>query len=486
MFKPRYSNINFLLLYISFRILSVLSNGCGHTTTYLITAYPNAWHYFSTPNYPNPYQSGIDNCWLIRTVEPGNVIQLDTYSFELQSSLENCHYGDYVDVRDGSHDEAPVLGTLCGTAFRNITGSSGYMFVHFHTDDDTTTTYRGFMMRYRAVLPGAAPLTPAPTVPISVPDWASDSGCARIIYIEVTSIVETLISTGYPVQYPSGIDQCWQFHSAPDFNVQISIMQLETEFASDCSHADYLDVRNGPSLGDNRLALLCGQIEGMQLYGERYLLVRFKTNTNNNRHKGFKIAYWGEYGGETRFGITARIIIACIVVSLILAIVLTLKKKKGLFVRKRTVNVTANSRPPGPHVRGRPGQIDRRHSQRRQRQLEDGTYAAPQRPGYPQNSYINTNLLSYTPAAPPYNANVYPDPPEYTDVEDDPIYPAEFLGYPGGGFPMSPMSPPPPYKELPDDKPVANGAPAGANGSLPNGQEEQGPATETYNAQERY
>ncbi len=50
----------------------------------------------------------------------------------------------------------------------------------------------------------------------------------------------------------------------------------------------------GASLKDRQLELLCGSVSGIQVYGKRYLLVRFKTNIVKNRYKGFKIAYWGE------------------------------------------------------------------------------------------------------------------------------------------------------------------------------------------------
>ncbi len=44
--------------------------------------------------------SSLDLCWLINTIENNKVIQLDTYSFQLQMS-EDCIMGDYVHVRDG-------------------------------------------------------------------------------------------------------------------------------------------------------------------------------------------------------------------------------------------------------------------------------------------------------------------------------------------------------------------------------------------------
>ncbi len=54
----------------------------------------------------------------------------------------------------GSHDNAPVLCTLCGNEFENITSTSAFMLIHLHTDTDNSTPYKGFMMRYRATPPG--------------------------------------------------------------------------------------------------------------------------------------------------------------------------------------------------------------------------------------------------------------------------------------------------------------------------------------------
>ncbi len=175
---------------------------------------------------------------------------------------------------------------------------------------------------------------------------------------------------------------------------------------------------------------------------------------------------------------TVKVIIACIVISLVISVAVTLRKKKGAFARRRTISVTANNQTPSGLSHGqfvnygsRPG-VGGAHSDQ-QTDMSTG-YAAPQHPAYPQNGcYPNlggTNLLSYTPSAPPYSPNVYPPPPEYSPQDDDPVYPAGLRGmYPGGGIHVeNALSPPPPYEEIPmeDNKPIANGS-APSHAQLP-------------------
>ena len=71
----------------------------------------------TSPNYPDNYDNGIDGCVFIISRPNGTAINLRVDDFRLEGG-EFCPY-DYVEIRDGSLDNSPLIGKFCGSNSTN-------------------------------------------------------------------------------------------------------------------------------------------------------------------------------------------------------------------------------------------------------------------------------------------------------------------------------------------------------------------------------
>ena len=97
-----------------------------------------------TPNYPDNYGHNEHCVWKI--IAPGGKgIHLSFDSFHLQTGSV-CNR-DYVELRDGLDNTAPLLGRYCGsTRPATVYVASGSLQITFKSDD--SQFYRGFEARF--------------------------------------------------------------------------------------------------------------------------------------------------------------------------------------------------------------------------------------------------------------------------------------------------------------------------------------------------
>lgn len=75
-----------------------------------------------SPNYPDEYKSNKECVWSIKT-SSNYQVALRFHSFELEAN-ENCAY-DFIEIRDGGQETAPLLGKFCGSKLPTELHSSG-------------------------------------------------------------------------------------------------------------------------------------------------------------------------------------------------------------------------------------------------------------------------------------------------------------------------------------------------------------------------
>ena len=106
---------------------------------------------FGLKNYPAHYHWD----WYLLAPE-GHQIQIKFESFELEQS-DDCQ-NDYLEIREAysQHPTLPILGIegvfgavlarpMCGTDLpREIHSAGNMVWVHFRSDSNATTTYKGF------------------------------------------------------------------------------------------------------------------------------------------------------------------------------------------------------------------------------------------------------------------------------------------------------------------------------------------------------
>ncbi|XP_070540436.1 cubilin-like [Ptychodera flava] len=105
----------------------------------------------ASPNYPAMYPNNQDCAWHIITDNPDANIVLTFHDFQLERrhpNQEQCSK-DYLEVREGSSLEDPLIGTFCGRDVPSIiVASANALSIRFRTDESGQD--KGFMLQYDA------------------------------------------------------------------------------------------------------------------------------------------------------------------------------------------------------------------------------------------------------------------------------------------------------------------------------------------------
>jgi len=142
-----------------FNLTFIAQSYTGGRTSYL-NATEDETIEFGTPKADiKNYRSGSEYEWFL-IVPEGRQVQIDFGIFQLEES-ENCK-NDYVEFREAAIDKrdptdldgyrGPILtGRLCGNRKPNTIQSTGNMvWVHFESDYNSTTVYKGFKASFKA------------------------------------------------------------------------------------------------------------------------------------------------------------------------------------------------------------------------------------------------------------------------------------------------------------------------------------------------
>ncbi|XP_053120680.1 cubilin [Hemicordylus capensis] len=181
-----------------------------------------------SPNYPQPYSNNTDCSWIIQ-VDSGHRVLLNFTDFEIESH-QACNY-DYVAVFDGSNNEAPLLGKVCGGQQPSpITSSQNTMFVWFRSDN--TVHHKGFSARFT-------------------------EACGSVL--EADSVGAAISSPLFPAKYPNNQNCSWIIRAQEPFNhVTLSFTDFVTEDIRRNCTTDYVEIREGDNDGAPLQGRYCG------------------------------------------------------------------------------------------------------------------------------------------------------------------------------------------------------------------------------------
>ncbi|XP_045623432.1 cubilin [Procambarus clarkii] len=114
------------------------STGCGGTLTAVSGE-------IISPGYPEPYHHNADCYWTIRVAQ-GSAVKLHFADLDIEQT-PNCYF-DFVEVRDGSTPQSPLLGRYCSgnQVFVSINSSSNALWIRFRSD--YSESGRGFKAQY--------------------------------------------------------------------------------------------------------------------------------------------------------------------------------------------------------------------------------------------------------------------------------------------------------------------------------------------------
>lgn len=214
---------------------------------------------FSSPNFPNRYENGLECDWVIRS-RPNEKIRLIFSSIDIEASYaQNCYY-DYVAIYDGQNDEASLVGRYCGRNTPPTVVSSGnFLLVKFRTD--TSVVRGGFQATYETVCGGV---------------YDSPQGIFH--------------SPNYPDPYAHSRECIYIIQLPPGKVVKLWFEAFDIEGWTTCDY-DYLEIRDGISSSAPLLGIFCGvQIPDPIISTYNFLWLRFATD-ETVRNRGFLANY---------------------------------------------------------------------------------------------------------------------------------------------------------------------------------------------------
>ncbi|XP_050461753.1 cubilin-like [Cataglyphis hispanica] len=167
-----------------------------------------------SPNYPEYYPNHKDCVWIIQA-QNRHRITLTINHFELEKHM-NCAF-DYLEIRNGGYDSAPLIGKFCGTEIpTEILSQTNQMYIRFVSD--FSRSMQGFEIQ-----------------------WDSTTeGCGGTM----TTVTGDIMSPNYPEPYSSNADCYWKIAVAMGSLVQVVIIDLDLEEHEKCRY-DFIEIFDG-------------------------------------------------------------------------------------------------------------------------------------------------------------------------------------------------------------------------------------------------
>ncbi|XP_034481448.1 cubilin homolog [Drosophila innubila] len=215
-----------------------------------------------SPNWPENYGSR-ENCTWIITVPLGERIELIVHKFTVETTSEECH-DDYLEIRNGDHIGAPLIGRYCGYSIPpRIPSFGNALYVHFHSDH--VIEEQGFYLNWQMAA----------------------SGCGG----KLTSPVGAIHSPHSMAGNRGALSCDWQISVSLGSTVQ---MQLQSR---DNLCNGLLSIHDGPTTRSPKLSLNCSSgeepLEKMLTLSSsgNQVLVRYDVGTNSPDGIGFVLDY---------------------------------------------------------------------------------------------------------------------------------------------------------------------------------------------------
>ncbi|XP_011637168.1 cubilin-like [Pogonomyrmex barbatus] len=206
--------------------LSVTTDGFVATYVFMDASKVCGGHYvrpngvIRSPNYPDYYPNKKECVWIIEARNKHRII-LTVEHFELEGHM-NCAF-DYLEIRNGGYDSAPLIGKFCGTEIpTEIPSQANQMYIRFVSD--FSRSMQGFEIQ-----------------------WDSTTqGCGSMM----TAVTGDIISPNYPEPYSMNAECYWKIAVAAGSIVQLVIIDLDLEEHDKCRY-DFIEIFEGISRRTN-------------------------------------------------------------------------------------------------------------------------------------------------------------------------------------------------------------------------------------------
>uniref|UniRef100_A0A8B9LZ55 CUB and Sushi multiple domains 2 n=1 Tax=Astyanax mexicanus TaxID=7994 RepID=A0A8B9LZ55_ASTMX len=265
-----------------------------------------------SPGYPEPYLNSLSCVWKI-TVPEGSGIQIQVISFVTEQNW------DSLEVFDGGDNTDTMLGSFSGTSVPALLNStSNQLYLHFFSDISVSAA--GFRLEYKTV---SLTSCPEPVIPMNgfkvgerlqmnnVVSFQCDPGYTlqgvshitcmpgtvrRWNYPPPLCIAQcggireemegTILSPGFPGNYPSNGDCTWRIYLPVGYGAHIQFLNFSTE-----ANHDFLEIRNGPFDTSTVIGRYSGQdVPASLLTTSHETTVYFHSDHSQNK-PGFRFDY---------------------------------------------------------------------------------------------------------------------------------------------------------------------------------------------------
>uniref|UniRef100_A0A3P8SX64 Cubilin n=1 Tax=Amphiprion percula TaxID=161767 RepID=A0A3P8SX64_AMPPE len=205
--------------------------GNGLSFTYQIAGcsrtYEQEYGYLKSPGWPATYPHNMD-CTIILKAPQDSYISFFFNSFDLESHVD-CRL-DYVEVRNGSTSDSPLIGRFCGSTLPSpIFPQSNLLHLHFKSD--FSYSRNGFEATWTS----------------------SPQGCGGILYGDHGSFS----SPNYPGTYPNNTHCEWSIMAPRGHVVTVTFAQINIDDPGDCQK-NFLKLYDGPDASSQPVGPYCG------------------------------------------------------------------------------------------------------------------------------------------------------------------------------------------------------------------------------------
>ncbi|XP_076459085.1 tolloid-like protein 1 [Babylonia areolata] len=252
--------------------------------------------FLTSPNYPDDYRPKKECIWKI-SVDEGYSVALKFQSFEIENH-DNCVY-DFLEVRDGTDQTAPLIGRYCGYKIPDDIKSAGnHLYVKFVSDGSVQKA--GFAAKFVKEFDEC-----------TLPTHGCDHVCVNTLgsykcecrigyelhsdgkrcedacggYIEEESGV--LQSPSFPELYPPNKNCVWQIVARDQYKITINFTHFDLEgHNQDCEYDSVrLSSGVGPDGSEQKLhGVFCGATFPTPVTSEGNTL-RIEFNSDNSVQK---------------------------------------------------------------------------------------------------------------------------------------------------------------------------------------------------------
>ncbi|XP_070708966.1 cubilin [Pempheris klunzingeri] len=206
--------------------------GNGLSFTYQIAScsrtYEQEFGYLKSPGWPDIYPHNMD-CIIVLKAPQNSYISFFFNNFDVESH-SNCEF-DYLEVRNGSTADSPLLGRFCGSTLPSpIFPQFNLLYLRFKSD--FSHAQDGFEATWTSSL----------------------HGCGGTLYGDHGSFT----SPNYPGTYPNGTHCEWGIMAPRGRVVTITFAQISIDDPGDCQN-NFLKLFDGPDTSSQPVGPYCGE-----------------------------------------------------------------------------------------------------------------------------------------------------------------------------------------------------------------------------------